>query len=100
MTWLLDDKIQDGIGLSLAEMTVEPGAVSELHKHGNCKEIVYIVEGLVLQRLGDEWTELRSGDTCVVEIGVAHQTRNVGAEPAKMLLFYSEGEREYESLQE
>jgi len=98
MTWLMEDAIHPGIGLSLAEMTVEPGKISELHSHSNCSEVIYLLEGRTRQRIGEEWLEMLAGDKCVIPKDTAHQTRNVGDKPAKMILAYSAGRREYEKL--
>jgi len=64
MTWIIDDAIQPGIGLSLAEMTVDSGQLSELHCHDNCSEIIYLLEGEISQRIGNQWTDMSSGDNC------------------------------------
>jgi len=98
MTWLMDDTIHPDAGLSLAEMTVEPGALSECHRHGNCNEIIYLTHGQISQRIGDIWIDMKAGDRCVITKGQAHQTRNTGSEAAQMILVYSEGQRKYEKL--
>lgn len=98
MKWLMDDSIRSGVGLSLAEMTVEVGAISELHRHDNCAEAIYLLEGQIRQRIGEKWIDMKSGDTCVIPIGAAHQSHNNGQSTATMILFYSAGERNYEKL--
>ena len=36
MQWLMDDKVDDRAGASLAKMTVSIGVTSEKHHHTNC----------------------------------------------------------------
>ena len=98
MRWIMDDSIHAGIGLSLAEMTVEPGMTSELHRHDNCGEVLYLQNGQIRQRIGDDWHELFAGEKCVIPAGFAHQTRNIGNVTAKMILVYQAGTRNYEAL--
>ena len=98
MTWLMEDAIYPGIGVSMAEMTVDPGETSELHSHDNCAEIIYIMEGQVEQRIGKNWKKLEAGDKCVIPINHAHQTRNMGMETVKMLIVYTAGHRGYQKL--
>ena len=98
MTWLMDDVIRGGATFSLAEMTVRPGEISELHKHDNCEETLFLRAGTICQRVGDDWIEMQPGDHCVIPRDFAHQTRNTGASDAEMLLVYSEGIRHYEKL--
>jgi len=98
MTWLMEDAIEPGIGVSIAEMTINPRETSELHRHNNCSEIIYVMTGQISQRIGEEWVELKAGDHCIIPPHHAHQTRNEGREAAKMLLVYSEGQRNYQRL--
>lgn len=95
MTWLMEDAIHEGAGLSLAKMAVAPGIVSEVHHHPNCTEAIHLLSGSVLQRRGDEWIRLAAGDTILIPVGAAHQTRNDGTETAVMMVAYSAGSRIY-----
>lgn len=98
MTWLMEDAIRSGAEFSLAEMTVHPEETSELHKHNNCEEMIFLRAGTISQRVGDDWIDMKPGDHCIIPRGFAHQTRNTGSVNAKMLLVYSEGIRQYERL--
>jgi len=98
MTWLVDDEIRPGTGLSVAKMTVEPGQTSELHSHSNCEEIIVLQSGQIRQRVGDEWFEMSEGDHHVIPMGKAHQTQNIADEAAQLLLVYSDGVRNYKKL--
>lgn len=97
MSWLMDDAIQAGAGLSLARMTVDPGITSEPHRHSNCSEAVHLLSGRVEQRRGDSWVTLEAGDTILIPIGAIHQTRNIASETAVMMIAYSSGSRIYEA---
>ena len=94
----MDDARQPGAGLSLAKMTLAPGALSELHRHPNCTETVHVLCGAIEQRCGEHWTPLRSGETLLITANTAHQTRNEGAEPAVLMIAYSAGARTYQAL--
>ena len=98
MVWLMDDKIKSGAKLSLAEMYVRPGEISEPHRHANCDETLHVVHGQICQRIGQDWHNLKAGDTCLIPKGSAHQTENTGQETCKLILAYSAGIREYEAL--
>ena len=98
MQWLMDDGIEQGAGLSLARMTVAPGVTSEAHRHPNCSEAVHVLSGRVEQRRGDEWVKLAAGETMLIPTGAPHQTRNLAAEPAVLMIAYSSGSRLYEPV--
>lgn len=96
MQWLMNDDIRRSAGLSLAKMTVQPGVVSEAHKHPNCTETIHILEGTVDQRIGDQWVTLTAGDTVLIEAGVVHQTHAKSSASAVIMVAYSAGSRVYE----
>ncbi len=98
ITWLMEDSIEQGAGLSLAEMTVNPGQVSELHRHANCTEVIHLLEGETRQRVGDHWQTMQAGDVCLIPVGTIHQTQNLGPDTARMIIAYSEGQRDYETV--
>ena len=96
MTWLMDDQIEHDAGLSLAHMTVDPGVVSEAHRHTNCTEAIHVLSGSVAQRAGDSWIALSQGDTILIPTGAVHQTKNVGDKTAILMIAYSSGSRVYD----
>jgi quercetin dioxygenase-like cupin family protein len=97
MHWLMEDAIADGANLSLAKMTVDPGATSDPHRHPNCTEAIHLLFGTVKQRAGDDWVVMRAGDTVLIREGITHQTRNTGSEIAILMIAYSTGSRVYEA---
>lgn len=96
MAWLMEDAIEQGAGLSLARMTVDPGATSQAHRHPNCTEAIHVLSGRVEQRRGAQWVELASGDTILIPAGAIHQTRNLAHETAVLMIAYSSGSRVYQ----
>lgn len=96
MTWLMDGDIQADAGLSLARMTIEPGILSEAHRHTNCTEAIHLLEGRIAQRRNDDWIELGAGETILIPVGAVHQTQNIGTETAIIMVAYSSGSRVYE----
>ncbi len=98
MQWIIDQSINSASDISLAEMTIYPGETSELHRHNNCTEIIYILSGTVRQRIDDRWIVLETGESCLIPIGSAHQTQNLGQMDSRMILAYSRGTRHYEAI--
>lgn len=98
MEWLMEDTPDAQAGVSLARMTVEPGATSQAHSHPNCSEVVHLLSGRVQQRLDDHWITLNAGDTLLIPVGAIHQTRNEGNEQSVLMVVYSSGTRIYEPV--
>ncbi len=95
MQWLMDDKVDDRAGASLAKMTVAIGVTSEKHHHTNCTETIHVLDGQIEQSIGSKIQTLSVGDTCLIPMGTSHQTRNIGNKPAIMMIAYSSGTRDY-----
>jgi len=96
MQWLMEDKISPEAGISLARMTIASGVLSESHFHSNCSETIHVENGLIRQRIGEDWMTLRTGETCVIPRGTVHQTENIGIDEAILMVCYSSGSRIYE----
>jgi len=95
MEWLMDDKLDERAGVSLAKMIVAAGVTSEKHHHTNCSETIHVLEGQIEQSIGSKTHTLSAGDTCLIPLGASHQTHNIGEKPAVMMIAYSAGLREY-----
>ncbi len=100
MHWLVEDTLVDGADLSVARMTLKEGACSECHSHPNCNEVIHLIQGSVEQLVGSERFALQAGDTAFVPRGSPHQSRNVGAGDAVMIVSYSAGKRIYEAARD
>ncbi len=96
MTWLAEG---EALGVSVAKMTVKPGAASPAHFHNNCHEVIHLEAGEVSQRCGDAWIIMKPGDTLTAPQGAVHQTRNLGDGEAVLTICYTSGQRHYEEAQ-
>ena len=98
MEWLADAGTQTGLGLSLARMTVLPGQTSPAHRHPNCNEVIHVLSGSIEERINDTWTPCHAGDTITAHAGSIHQTRCTSADPAILMIAYSDDTRIYEEV--
>jgi mannose-6-phosphate isomerase-like protein (cupin superfamily) len=81
---------QTGGDFSLMERTVPPGARRPpAHRHVNCSEAFFVLEGLVGFEI--DGAELRGGpgDFLLVSRGAAHTFGNIGMEPARLLVLHA-----------
>jgi len=70
---------------SLAEATIPAGFTTFLHRHRLSEEIYYILQGEGLMRVEDDTFKVTEGDTIYIPPGAAHQIRNVGEGPLRIL---------------
>ena len=97
MDWLVEDALLPESGLSVARMTVAPGAISEAHRHPNCNEAIHLLSGRIEQWVDNDRLIMAPGDTVLIRQGSAHRTRNPGSETAVMMICYSNGTRVYQA---
>ncbi len=98
MDWLVDDALVENAALSVARMTLAENACSEGHRHPNCNEVIHLIAGRVEQAVGGDRVVMAPGDTVFIPTGAFHQSRNIGAGEAVMIVSYSSGTRIYEPV--
>ena len=76
--------------LRWVEIPVETadGPGREPHAHPDCEECIHVLSGRGALCTADGERPLAPGDTVLVPPGEAHYTRNIGAEPLRLLCFF------------
>jgi quercetin dioxygenase-like cupin family protein len=80
---------QSGGSLIAFETVVGPGEGPPLHTHANEDETLYVIEGQVRFRLGDELETAPVGSFVFIPRGLPHTWQNHGDGPARMLIHFS-----------
>jgi mannose-6-phosphate isomerase-like protein (cupin superfamily) len=81
---------QDDGDLSLMERTLPPGGRRPpAHRHTNCSEAYYVLEGLVSVTLEDEELTVGPEGFVLVPRGTAHTFGNAGEEEARLLVIHA-----------
>ncbi len=96
MIWLCHDQNAVNPDMSLARMEVDIGQTSDSHRHGNCHEVLHVLNGHIIQIVDGIKTEMVPGDTLFIPKGHSHYTMNTGSERAVLMISYSEEKRDYE----
>jgi quercetin dioxygenase-like cupin family protein len=100
LCWHVNATLVPGTNMTLGEVTIDAGFANPLHRHDNCEELLYLIEGTLEHRIGDEWFTMGPGDVIRVPVGVPHQGRNAGDGPARMVVAYDSGDRHFEVVDE
>ncbi|HEX4039344.1 MAG TPA: cupin domain-containing protein [Acidobacteriaceae bacterium] len=88
------DSPSTGRGLSLFEMTVQPAArVPIPHHHEGFDETVYGVSATLRMMLNGQKIDLGPGDSLYIPRGAVHGFENPHAEPARVLIVITPGDR-------
>jgi mannose-6-phosphate isomerase-like protein (cupin superfamily) len=81
---------QTGGDFSLMERTVPPGArTPPPHRHVNCSEAFFVLDGTITFRLDDAELTGGAGDFLLVPRGAAHTFGNSGDSPARLLVLHA-----------
>ena len=80
---------QTGGALSMFESTPGPGAGPPMHVHANEDEVLYVVEGTIRFKLGNDIQETPAGGFAFIPRGLHHAWQNVGSEPARVMFFFT-----------
>src|SRR4051794_7097816 len=88
VTFLVRGRQANG-AMSVFRVVVPPGSGPPLHVHTDLDEAVYVLEGEVRWRLGEELLAGPSASLVFIPRGLAHCFQNTGTEPATMLITFT-----------
>ena len=100
LCWHVNGTTAPGTGMTMGEVTIAVGWKNPLHRHANCEELLYLIEGALEHRIGDDTFVMAPGDVIRVPVGVPHDGRNIGDVPARMVVAYNSPERAFEVVPE
>jgi quercetin dioxygenase-like cupin family protein len=92
--WLVNRELFAGAELTFGYVEIAPGSKNPRHLHPNCDEVLYVLDGRLEHSLGEEVVELEPGAALLIPQGVAHDARNPGPSPARVVVAYSSGDRQ------
>jgi quercetin dioxygenase-like cupin family protein len=76
---------ETGGALGVALVTQPPGTATPLHEHSNEAEALYLLDGTMTYRAGDEIHRLQAGSFIYLPKGLPHAFRITGQEPAQFI---------------
>jgi quercetin dioxygenase-like cupin family protein len=95
ITWMHSGSFSGAEELTLGEVIIKSGQSNPMHTHGNCEEVLYLIEGELEHSCGDEPSyHLTPGSSICIQRGIPHNARCVSKEDARMIVAYSSANRE------
>jgi quercetin dioxygenase-like cupin family protein len=71
-----------------------PREAHNFHRHPDREEIIYVLDGIAEQWVGDSRRKLGPGDVAVIPANIPHSTINVGDTPLRFLAILCDAETE------
>src|SRR5262249_15490164 len=92
--WLCNAEIDPAAQQTLGLVYILPGQKNPLHLHPNCEELLFVLSGTCQHSLDGAVYPLEAGSMIRIPAGAAHDARNTGWEPVRMLICYSSPDRQ------
>ncbi|MBS1800413.1 MAG: ThuA domain-containing protein [Acidobacteria bacterium] len=93
LEWLASRELGNSLFMTVGIATINPGKENPVHSHPNCDEILHVVQGHIMNRVGDKEYEMSAGDTVTIPEGTLHNARNIGKEDAVLSISYNSADR-------
>ena len=76
---------------AVVELTEMPGYKTAWHRHNNCEEAFYVVEGTLTIKLSDKVYEMPAGSYISIPRGTPHGQGNFTGKPVRLLTTFTPG---------
>jgi quercetin dioxygenase-like cupin family protein/type 1 glutamine amidotransferase len=93
LEWFASRELGNSTSMTVGVATISVGNENPLHRHPNCDEILHVIQGHIMNRVGDKEYEMQAGDTVTIPEGTWHNARNIGSEDAVLSISYSSPDR-------
>jgi quercetin dioxygenase-like cupin family protein len=87
--WLSEPALTGTSLLTLVRVTMRPGTGHRFHFHPTREEIIYVVEGVAEQWVGEEQRRLKAGECAFIPKKVVHAIFNSSKKPMTFLAILS-----------
>ncbi|MGY4167813.1 ThuA domain-containing protein [Bradyrhizobium sp. USDA 4529] len=93
LEWFASRGLGNSNSMTMGLATILVGKQTPLLRHPNCDEVLHVLKGHIMIRVGDAQYEMREGDTMNTAEGMLRQVRNIGTEEAVLSLSYNSPDR-------
>ena len=91
--WLVTPHLDEGAGLTVGEVIINPGRGHDPHVHPGEEEVIYVISGEGSQTVGEdsEAFAIQEGDAVYIPADTLHSTHNTGWRPLRLSVVYTPG---------
>ncbi|MBA3896700.1 MAG: cupin domain-containing protein [Sphingomonadaceae bacterium] len=93
LVWYASRALGNSTHVTTGQATIRAGQSNPAHWHPNCDEVLHVLQGRIMNRIGDKEFEMKAGDTVVIPEGIVHNAHNIGTEDAVLSIAYNSADR-------
>ena len=93
LEWFASRALGNSTSMTVGLATISVGKANPLHRHPNCDEVLHVIQGRIIHRVGDKEYEMQAGDTVTIPENTWHNARNIGSEDAVLSISFSTPDR-------
>lgn len=94
LVWHASASLGNSDNLTVGRAVIAPGQQNGRHYHPNCEEVLQVIRGRIIHSWNGQEIDMTEGDVISIPPRVVHNARNVGGEPAEMIICFSNADRE------
>jgi quercetin dioxygenase-like cupin family protein len=89
LTWLANHDVLNTKGVTVGLVHIKKGMSNPRHRHPNCEEVLYLLNGRLEHSIGCDKIIVESGDSILIKADVVHNAISIGECDADMIVAYS-----------
>ena len=93
LEWFASRALGNSTSITVGVATINVGKENLRHRHPNCDEVLHVIQGHILNRVGEKEFEMHAGDTVTIPEDTWHNARNIGTEDAVLSISFSSPDR-------
>ena len=96
LCWLAGRDFGNSDDMTVGRVIIKAGMSNPPHRHPNCDEVLYLLQGTLEHTLDDETVIVNAGDTLSIRKHVFHRAKNIGDCDADLIVVFSSADRKAE----
>lgn len=93
LEWFASRPLGNSTTMTVGKATIPPKSENPPHWHPNTDEVLHVLQGHIMHRVGDKEYEMKAGDTVTIPEGTIHNARNIGSEDAVLFVSFNSADR-------
>lgn len=94
LVWMIAGRLGNSATMTMGKCYIDQGSANPRHYHPNCDEVLHVLDGDIEHSLDGDTFRVSAGETLTIPMGCMHNARNIGTDPAVLLIAFSSPDRQ------